>query len=271
MADEEKLLINLTRGNILCERTLIADTALPRMRGLLGKRALPAGEGMLLQPAPSIHTAFMRFAFDAVFLDGTLRVIRVVERLKPWRAVTVRHAVSVVELAAGEISRRGVEVGDQIIIADPESDAVDDRSSTPAVRTEATATATDVDERDPEPPRVLLVGSDRRFRAVATALLQRRHYAVTTADQVKNGAEIAAYGDVDVVVLDLRVAPAVAALEVARLEALAPHAGFVLVTDGLAMSAPTTAVVQKWGSFDSLCGAIDVVHAAPKPSAHDLA
>jgi uncharacterized membrane protein (UPF0127 family) len=53
----------------VCERCLLAETALTRMKGLLGRRSLPSGEGILLKPASSVHMAFMRFAIDAVFLD----------------------------------------------------------------------------------------------------------------------------------------------------------------------------------------------------------
>jgi uncharacterized membrane protein (UPF0127 family) len=67
---------------------------------------------MLLTPSPSIHSAFMRFEFDAVFLDRELRVIKLVERIRPWRAHSAKRARNVLELAAGEIQRRGVQLGD---------------------------------------------------------------------------------------------------------------------------------------------------------------
>ncbi|HWE46591.1 MAG TPA: DUF192 domain-containing protein, partial [Caulobacteraceae bacterium] len=114
MEHDPKLIVNLTRGEIVCERTVIADRARTRMRGLLGRGSLPAGEGMLLQPAPSIHTAFMKFPIDVVFMDGTLRVLKIVERLRPWRAASKRHAWAVLELAAGELEGRHIEVGDQL-------------------------------------------------------------------------------------------------------------------------------------------------------------
>jgi uncharacterized membrane protein (UPF0127 family)/CheY-like chemotaxis protein len=268
MGASDKLIVNLTRGNVLCEHTAIIDTPLPRMRGLLGRRSLPRGEGMLLVQAPSIHTAFMRFEFDAVFLDGSLHVIRLVEHLKPWRAVTVRHAVSVLELAAGEISRRGVEIGDLIAVADPEFEigagARGDEAEA-AGAAEPGVAAGDSGGRQ-APARILLVGADRRFRSVAAALLQRRGYAVRVEEQVASVAEIAAQGDIDVVVLDAGALPAVAALEAARIEALTPTVGFVLVSDGLAQTAPATAVVQKWGSFDAIYDAIEVVRAARQPA-----
>ncbi len=96
-------------GSILCERCLLAETALTRMKGLLGRRELPSGEGILLKPAASVHMAFMRFPIDAVFLDGDLRVV-------PWRAAGSRGAKAVLELPAGEAKRRGLTAGDRLIV-----------------------------------------------------------------------------------------------------------------------------------------------------------
>ena len=102
-------------GSIVCERCLLAETALTRMRGLLGRRNLPPGEGILLKPASSVHMAFMRFAIDAVFLDRELRVVKVAADLKPWRAAGARGSKSVLEIPAGEAARKGLTVGDRLV------------------------------------------------------------------------------------------------------------------------------------------------------------
>lgn len=109
---------NQTRGTVVCEKALLADNPWLRLRGLLGRPSLPNGEGILLKPAPSIHSAFMRFEFDAVFLDRDMRVLRLVERMPAWRARSAKHAKSVLELAGGEIRRRGVEVGDELAVTE---------------------------------------------------------------------------------------------------------------------------------------------------------
>jgi uncharacterized protein len=101
-----------SNGDVVCERCLVADTPFTRMRGLLGKSDLPVEEGVLLRPAGSVHTFFMRFAIDAVFLDRDLRVVGVAERLRPWRAAGRRGAKAVLELAAGEVARRDLAEGD---------------------------------------------------------------------------------------------------------------------------------------------------------------
>jgi uncharacterized protein len=101
-------------GRVICERCTLADRPLPRLRGLLGRRELPAGEGLLLRPAPSIHTWFMRFPIDAVFLSADLEVLDVRPELPAWRIAAGRGARAVLELAAGEARRRGVERGTRL-------------------------------------------------------------------------------------------------------------------------------------------------------------
>jgi uncharacterized membrane protein (UPF0127 family) len=104
-------------GGVVCERCTIADSAPRRMRGLLGRRNLDSSEGILLRPAGSIHTFFMRFAIDAVFLDRDGRVVRVAEHLGPWHAAGARGARAVLELRAGESARRGIGTGDLLEVA----------------------------------------------------------------------------------------------------------------------------------------------------------
>jgi len=103
-------------GTIVCERCLLAETALTRMRGLLGRRELPSGEGILLKPASSVHMAFMRFPIDAVFLDRDGRVVKIAADLQPWRMAAARGSKSVLEIPAGEAARRGLTVGDRLLV-----------------------------------------------------------------------------------------------------------------------------------------------------------
>ena len=98
-------------GNVVCERCLLAEPPLARLRGLLGRSDLPAGEGLLLRPAGSIHTAFMRFPIDAVFLDRADRVLKVAHELPPWRMAGCRGARAVLELPAGEAAKQGLRAG----------------------------------------------------------------------------------------------------------------------------------------------------------------
>ena len=105
-------------GHVLCERCVLADSPFSRMRGLLGRSGLESGEGILLRPAGSIHTAFMRFSIDAVFLDRELAVLKVAADIAPWRAARCAGARAVVELPAGESARRGLRAGDRLALAE---------------------------------------------------------------------------------------------------------------------------------------------------------
>jgi uncharacterized membrane protein (UPF0127 family) len=96
---------------VVCGSCVVADRPLRRMRGLLGRSGLQEDEGLLLRPAPSIHTWFMRFPIDAVFLDRELRVIDTASEVRPWRFASRRGARAVLELSAGEAARRGIRAG----------------------------------------------------------------------------------------------------------------------------------------------------------------
>ena len=98
------------------DRIEIADRALPRMRGLLGREGLAEGEGLLLRPAGAIHTFFMRFPIDAVFLDRDLIVIGTVEHILPWATASRPGARAVLEVAAGTCERLRVKKGDRLLL-----------------------------------------------------------------------------------------------------------------------------------------------------------
>ena len=101
-------------GRVVCEHCLLARRPWHRMRGLLGRSSLAPGEGMLFQPAGSIHMFFMRFAIDAIFCDRDLVVIDVERDLAPWRTAGRRGAKIVVEVAAGAAA--GVRPGDRLVL-----------------------------------------------------------------------------------------------------------------------------------------------------------
>ena len=103
-------------GTIVCERCTIADSPLTRLRGLLGRDGLEPGEGLLLRPASAVHTYFMRFPIDVVFLDRELTVVDVVDGLVPWRAAGRRGAHAVLELAAGERARCAIVPHDRLAL-----------------------------------------------------------------------------------------------------------------------------------------------------------
>jgi hypothetical protein len=102
------------QGRVVCEHCEDAARTVDRMRGLMGRRSLESGHGMLIRRSGSIHTFFMRFPIDVVFLDKELQVRKIVRELPPNRAAAGRGARSVLELPAGEAARVGLEVGSRL-------------------------------------------------------------------------------------------------------------------------------------------------------------
>jgi len=106
---------NRTRGTVAVERCRLARSLRDRTVGLLGTSELPGGQGLWIEGAPSIHMFFMRYPIDAVFVDGRGTVVRIVERLRPWRIVAwARGARDCLELPAGAARVAGINVGDEL-------------------------------------------------------------------------------------------------------------------------------------------------------------
>jgi uncharacterized protein len=115
---------NERTGEALGHSVRVARTLRARVRGLLGRRGLDAGEGLWIEPCSSIHMFFMRFPIDAVFTDSSGRVVRIVPHLKPWRlALGGRGAHAVLELPEGTVARLSTRRGDLLRISSVENRA----------------------------------------------------------------------------------------------------------------------------------------------------
>ena len=100
-------------------RCRAADGFASRFLGLMGRRALPDGEGLLLVPGGSIHTLFMRFAIDAVFVSADGTALRVAPGVRPWRlARAPRGTRFTLELAAGRAAASAIADGTPLELAD---------------------------------------------------------------------------------------------------------------------------------------------------------
>lgn len=104
-------------GSVLLQQCDVANTALSRMIGLLGRASLNAGEGILIRPCNSVQTFFMRFPIDVIFLSRQNIVVDCVTELKPWRITMPRFsATSVLEVSAGLVKTLGIRKGDAIVM-----------------------------------------------------------------------------------------------------------------------------------------------------------
>jgi uncharacterized protein len=231
-------------GRIICDSVTVADGTLRRMRGLLGRRSLPPGEGITLRPAWSIHTAFMRFSIDVVFIDAEQVVMRVEPRLRPFKTASCRGAREVVELAAGECERRGLAAGDRIAWAS--------RNVVNAIAIEQSP-----DLRPDMKGTILLASEDQRFVKLVRFLLEERSIAVgdQTVPVALSGS--LADADVDAVLLDAgtSLGEGLRALNSARSQR--PEVPIVVVAEDPAEKAPASVrVYDKWQETDAAIEAV---------------
>jgi hypothetical protein len=231
-------------GRVLCERCVLADTMPRRLRGLIAHGELEPGEGIVLRPSWSVHTFFIRYPIDVVFVDADQVVARVVPELRPWTWATCRRARDVVELRAGECARLNVEPGQRLAWAA--------RAGTPpAIETATSSTAL------PKSPngttRVLVGTSDDRFLRLARFLLTRQNFEVEVAKRLPRTVDLVERHHPHVVVIDATGSLADAARTVAAIEALHPHVAVMVVCDGEPPRWTTgLKVTEKWEALETL-------------------
>ena len=107
---------NLTRNAVLGEAVDVADTSEKRRTGLLKHTGLAPGEGLWIKPCESVHTFFMKFAIDLVYIDKQQKVRKARKAVPPWRLSACLSAHSILELPAGTIERTGTQAGDELSI-----------------------------------------------------------------------------------------------------------------------------------------------------------
>ena len=108
-------ILNVTKGVVIARKAQIASSFWQRMKGLLGSRGLSAQEALILKPCSSIHTFFMRFSIDVLFLDKDMRIAKLIQKMPPNRLSPIVWASQVViELPAGKISQTNTQIGDTV-------------------------------------------------------------------------------------------------------------------------------------------------------------
>lgn len=109
---------NSASGAVLVQRLQLALNPWQRLRGLLGRPELDPSQGLLLRPCRGVHTFFMAFPIDVLFLDPEGRIVELRASLRPWRATAVvGEALAVLELPAGQAAATKTVRGDRLIFA----------------------------------------------------------------------------------------------------------------------------------------------------------
>lgn len=108
---------NPARQSVLAHRVAVADTSLTRFLGLMGRRSLAAGHGLLIRPSNGVHTFWMRFTIDVLLLDREHRVLSAYGSLRPFRMTSINwKASTALELPAGTIAATNTQIGDLLQI-----------------------------------------------------------------------------------------------------------------------------------------------------------
>lgn len=105
---------NITRGVTLANAVESANTSAKRRTGLLKHTELKPGEGLWIVPCESVHSFFMKFTIDVLYLDRAKKVRGMRPNMRPWRLSACLPAHSVLELPAGTIEQTGTRKGDQL-------------------------------------------------------------------------------------------------------------------------------------------------------------
>lgn len=108
--------VNATRGTIVATRLEVAGTGKTRRKGLLGRDRLDAGEGLWIVPCEGVHTFFMRFPIDLIYLDRRNQIRKIRSNVGAWRLSICLWAHSVLELPAGTVQRTVTQCGDKLDI-----------------------------------------------------------------------------------------------------------------------------------------------------------
>ena len=107
---------NQTRATVLADAADVADTSSKRRTGLLKHERLAPGEGLWIVPCESVHTFFMKFPIDLVYLDRERKVRKVCSAVPAWRLSACFSAHSILELPAGVVEQTRTAVGDELFI-----------------------------------------------------------------------------------------------------------------------------------------------------------
>jgi uncharacterized membrane protein (UPF0127 family) len=113
-AETRLRVMNRTRGTLLATQLEVAASGKSRRKGLLGRTELASGDGLWIVPCESVHTFFMQFPIDLVYLDRNNRIRKLRSEVGPWRMSACLSAHSVLELPRGTIRATRAERGDAV-------------------------------------------------------------------------------------------------------------------------------------------------------------
>jgi hypothetical protein len=114
---DQQHIINARSGKVIADRLVTAFDSRSRRKGLLEQVSLPPSTALIIAPTNAIHTFFMKFPIDIVFVSKDGRVLKIRSSVPAWRMTASWRAFAVLEMAAGSLDGSGTKVGDQLIVS----------------------------------------------------------------------------------------------------------------------------------------------------------
>ena len=114
-------LVSEPSGRVVVPDLEVAVESATRKKGLLGREGLADGSGLAIAPTNAVHTFFMRFPIDILFITRAGEVVKVRQAVPAWRMAAAFRGYAVIELAAGGAARAGLQVGDRVAVRQRES------------------------------------------------------------------------------------------------------------------------------------------------------
>lgn len=105
-------IINTTKSTTLSKKVEVADSFFKRFKGLMFRERMLWEEALIFYNSPSIHTFFMKFPIDIVFLDGDMKVMKIARNFKPWRVVSCFKSYLTIEFPSSKTAEENLDVGD---------------------------------------------------------------------------------------------------------------------------------------------------------------
>lgn len=114
---QKVMVINRDNSNIIIEQGELANTFLNRLKGLLGRKTMNPGEGLLIYPCDMIHSIGMRMEIDVLFISKENRILHIIERMVPNKiSKHIKNSCYVLELPAGQTARTETKGGQELCV-----------------------------------------------------------------------------------------------------------------------------------------------------------
>lgn len=109
------LLVNKATGTVVSANLMTADSFFKRLKGLMFTKELPEQDALHIIPCNEIHTFFMKYSIDVLYLDKDKKIVHIDEEMEPGKiGKKIKNAISVVELPGGRIRLAGLTTGQSV-------------------------------------------------------------------------------------------------------------------------------------------------------------